>query len=299
MIRPAIRVPLTAVLVAFLLHATPAFAQILPVPEQPAPDEDDMDEAAAYVALSTTPVGGLAPMAEIPGLAGTAGRMQFHGQFGLVEQDGPFSTRNFAFGVGLPRQRMVVRLTGGIVDFVCDDEGLFQPGDGFELDCGMGFFGGADVTYPLVRPVLPGSSGSSFTANFVVSLGLSSSEITEISFEDPFDPFMNGEIDISATTFSVAVGVPLAFVVQSEDITVIPHLTPRIGYGRARTTVGLEFQGERDRESLTNSDFLPMIGAGVDINFGASGFGLGLGVQKIFAEDSEMLVGINLSLRRR
>ena len=295
--RFAPRAPLTAALASILLLSASASAQIIVPP--PEPDRDALKEAAAYLALSTTPVGALAPLAEIPGLAGSAPRLQLNGHVGLIEQEGPFSTRNFALGFSLPRRLAVVRLTGGVGDFVCDEDGLFQPGDGFEMDCGMGYFGGIDATFGLIRPVLPGSSGASFTANLVVSLGASSNDIAEIAFEDPSDPFMRGNIDVGATAFSLAVGVPLAFVVQSEGIAVIPHFTPRLGYGRAKTKVGFEFMGEEQRTSTTDSDVLPMLGAGVDIHFGTSGIGLGLGMQKIFAEDSEMHVGINLTFRRR
>jgi hypothetical protein len=297
MIRPAPSAPLTAALVAFLLCATPVFAQIIPVPETPPPSQDEIDEAAAYLALSTTPVGALAPIVEIPGLTGNAGRLKLHAQFGLVEEEGPFSTRNFALGLGIQRERAAVRLTGGVADFMCDDNGFFGPGDGVDLDCGMGFFGGVDATFSLMPPVLPGSSGSSFTANLAVSLGASSNDISEITLEDPFDPSVSDRIDVSATAFSAAVGVPLAFVVKSGDVVVTPHLTPRVGYGRARTKIEFELFGEQERLSERNSDILPMLGAGVDIQFGS--FGLGLGVHKIFAEESEMAVGINFSFRRR
>ena len=298
MIRPATGASLLAALVLSLLLATTAAAQIDP-PLPTLPDEDEMEEAAAHLALSTTPVGALAPLASIPGLAGTTGRMQIHGQFGLLDEEGGFSTRNFALALSIPSQSAVIRLTGGIADFACDEDGLFAPGDGFELDCGLGFFAGVDATVPLVRPVLAGPSATSFTANLVLSLGMSSNDLTEITFRDPFDPTVRGSVDVGASALSLSVGVPLAFVVQSDDVTVIPHITPRIGYGRAETTVRLDFMGERDRESMTDSDALPMVGAGVDILFGRSGVGLGVGVQKIFAEDSDMLIGINLTFRRR
>ncbi len=288
---------LIAALLALVLLAIPAGAQQTPLPPIQG-DPDELDEAGAFMALSTTPVGGLAPLADMPGVRGTAGRLEFHGQFGFLDEEGPFSTRNLALGFSIPGPVAVFRLTGGIADFMCDDDGLFAPEDGFELDCGLGFFGGVDATVPLIRPVLAGSSASSFSANLVFSLGASSNDLTEISFEDPFDPSLSGDIDVGSTTLSLAVGVPLAFVVRSEGITVIPHLTPRIGYGRAKTSFRLDVMGDRQSDSMTGSDALPMLGAGVDILFGPSGFALGVGAQKVFADDAETLVGINLSFRR-
>lgn len=286
-------------LAMFVLLASPVSAQILPVPDDPVIVSPDADESAAAAALSTTPVGALPPLFDLSGVAGYSGRMQLHGQFGFLDQDGPFSVRNFGFGLTLPSASAAVRLTAGVADFVCDDEGLFGEDDGIAFDCGMGFFAGADVTVPLVRPVRAGTSASGFGANLVLSLGGSANDVAEIDFEDPFDPALSGTIDLAMTNFSAAVGVPFSFVARSEDVLVIPHLTPRIGYGRSMMEVDVTMGGIGADETETAGGFRPMLGAGVDILFGRSGLGLGFGLQKVFAEDSDTLVGINLSFRPR
>lgn len=288
-----------AVLAMFVLLAAPASAQILPVPEDPGIEGPDADEAAAMVALSTTPVGALPPLFDLPGIAGYSGRMQFHAQFGFLEQEGPFSVRNYGFGLSLPSTSATVRLSAGIADFVCDDDGIFGGEAGISFDCGMGFFAGADVIMPLIRPVRAGTSPSGFGANLVVSLGGSTNDYAEIDFEDPFDPALSGSIDLAMTNFSAAIGVPFAFVARSEDVLVIPHVTPRIGYGRSTMEADIDISGFDQQEKETAGGFRPMLGAGVDILFGKSGFGLGFGLQKVFAEDSDMLVGVNLSFRPR
>ena len=286
-------------LAMFVLLARPVSAQILPVPDDPGLGGADPDEAAAVMALSTTPVGALPPLFDLTGVAGYSRRMQFHGQFGYMDEEGPFSVRNFGLGLSVPFSSSSIRLTAGIADFACDDDDLFGEESGITFDCGMGFFAGADVIMPLIRPVGAGTSASGFGANLVVSLGGSTNDIAEIEFRDPFDPTVAGSADLGATSFSAAIGVPFSFVARSEDVLVIPHLTPRIGYGRATTESDFDFGGTVQHDEQTAGGFRPMLGAGVDIVFGRSGLGLGFGLQKIFAEDSDMLVGINLSFRPR
>lgn len=288
-----------AMLAMFVLLASPVSAQILPVPDDPVTVTPDADESAAAMALSTTPVGALPALFDLPGVAGYSGRLQLHAQFGFQDQDGPFSVRNFGFGLTLPSASASVRLTAGVADFVCDDDDLFGEAAGVSFDCGMGFFAGADVIMPLIRPVRAGTSASGFGANLVVSLGGSSNDYAEIDFEDPFDPAVSGSIDLGMTNFSAAIGVPFSFVARSEDVLVIPHLTPRIGYGRSTMEADVNLAGVSGNEKQTAGGFRPMLGAGADIVFGRSGLGLGFGLQKIFAEDSDMLVGINLSFRPR
>src|SRR5687767_9957053 len=185
MTRTAHPLSLTAMLISLALVAAPASGQILPVPEPSGPTEDEIDEAAAYLALSTTPVGALAPMSSIPGVGGTVGRVQIHGQFGFAEQEGPASTRNFALAVTFPSPLIAIRLTGGVADFVCDEDGAFGPLEGISFDCGMGFFGGVDGTNPLIRPVMTGPSSAGFSATMVISLGASTNDFIEAEFEDP------------------------------------------------------------------------------------------------------------------
>ena len=288
---------LSAALLSVVLVAAPASAQIIPLPEEPS--ESEMNEAAAYLALSTTPVGALAPMTSVPGPHGSVGRVQIHGQFGFMEQEGDFSTRNFALAATFPTQLFAIRLTAGVADFACDENGPFGPGAGITLDCGMGFFGGVDGTIPLIRPVLTSPSSAGFSALMVLSLGASTNDLVEIEFEDPTNPAFNGRIEASAMGYSAAVGVPLSFVVRSDDITVIPHLTPRIGFGQATMETRIDIDGLGESGERTDRGIRPMVGAGVDILFGRSGLGLGLGMQKVFAEDSDMVVGINLSFQRR
>ena len=287
------RTSLSAALLALTLATDSASAQIVEGPVEGG------DEALAYTALSTTPVGAFAPMAEIPAMWGTAGRMQLHAQLSTQDQGEGASNRNFGLGLTMPTAFGLLRFTAGLIDYVCDDDELFPGGEGFELDCRTGYMGGIDATIPLVRPVLAGGPGSAFSASLVVSFGASTNDVAEISFEDPFDPSFSTSIDVSGTSWSAALGIPLAFIARSGETMVIPHLTPRLGYGSAKVKVDAVFEGEREEFSMSGADLRPMVGAGVDILFGQSGFGLGLGVQKVFAEDSEMLIGLNLSFRPR
>jgi len=293
MIRAILRRSFPIALLAVTLLTGSAGAQIIE------PPLEDNDEGLAYTALTTTPVGAFAPMAEIPSLWGSTGRMQVHGQISTQDQGAGASNRNFALGLTVPTGFGLLRFTAGLIDYVCDDDELFPPGEGFDLDCGAGYMGGVDATIPLIRPFLGGESASAVSANLVVSFGASTNDVAKISYEDPFDPAFSTTIDVTGTSWSAAVGIPLSFIAKSGETIVIPHLTPRIGYGSAKAKIEAEIEGDEQELSLKGADLRPMLGAGVDILFGQSGFGLGLGIQKVFADESEVLVGINLSFRAR
>ena len=288
---------LTVTLASLALLAGQVSAQVLPTPPQQGLSQDD--KSAAYFALTTTPVGAFAEITDMPGVAGRAGRIQIHGQLGFADQEGPFSIRNFALGLSIPGASGVLRLTAGIADFACDDEPLFAPGDGFDLECGTGYFAGVDGTIPLIRPAMTGTSSEGFAASLVVSLGASTNDVVEVEYEDLFDPTMSGRIEMKGRSLSGAVGVPLSFVARSEGIVVIPHLTPRIGYGHGKMDVDISVGGIEDQMESSGGTFRPMLGAGVDILFANSGFGAGFGIQRVFADEGEMVLGINLSYRPR
>lgn len=282
-------------IVCFGLLAAPASAQVLPVPDEDPDQERQARNALIYMALSSTPVGALAPTADPGRLPGIRGGLHLTGHAAFIDQQG-VSNRNFALSLGMPVPGGTLRATGGFTDYICDEDDPFASDPDLSMECNSGVFAGLDVTVPFMKPPMGSPNGGGFAAGLALSLGASMNDLLELSFTDPFE---GTRIDVTAKaqTMSAAIGVPLSLVARAGDILVVPHVTPRLAYGRATVDVDIPFFGDEER---TESGFKFMAGAGVDILFGRSGFGLSYGLQRIFdVDDAEMTVGFGLSYRAR
>jgi hypothetical protein len=87
--------------------------------------------------------------------------------------------------------------------------------------------------------------------------------------------------DLGMLSFSAQ--VPLALVIKSSDMTFAPFVTPGFGWGRLSPTGGASISGTRF-----------MTGAGVGLSH-RNGWGVSLGMQKVFIDQGKTAIGLNLS----
>src|SRR5689334_2312214 len=125
-----------------LLAAAPLRAQvIIDDPEESGPSAS---AGAAYLALSLTPVGALAPSADyLLARPGAAPRpLRFHGRFGSIDHGDGIGQRTFAAMVDMPLAATALSITAGYVDATCDDLEDDSGGDA-SVDCKGGITLGA------------------------------------------------------------------------------------------------------------------------------------------------------------
>jgi len=87
--------------------------------------------------------------------------------------------------------------------------------------------------------------------------------------------------DLGLLSFSA--GVPVALVLKSGDMTFAPFVTPGLGWGRISPTGGTSESGTRF-----------MTGAGLGVSH-RNGWGVSLGMQKVFIDQGKTVIGLNLS----
>ena len=283
------RAAVAAAAIALVLSATPLAAQVIPIGE----DEDiDPQAAAAYAALTTTPVGALPPMMTARMINGAQSKnLGLRFQFGHMDEEGDFSRRNLAGGIDIPFGAATLGFTGGYVDYACDIDEDEVP---LDLDCGGAFMLGANLFTPLVTSQV--GQGSSFVLGLDGALGFSSGEVLDAHFD--FGGGDEADIKFSLRSLSGAVSFPLALVVRQPGLLVVPHFRPGFGYGRA--TIDLEASdptGEQDEED-TESGTRFMLGGGVSFLFPNQGFGIEVGMQKVFIDEGDTVVGIGISFGR-
>ena len=214
-----------AVTIAITAASTPLAAQ----------DEDlDINDAAAYFAITTTPVGALPGTVDgrLPGAP--QGGVAFRALLGYLDETGPFSRRAYGLSVSVPAARSTVTFTGGFLDFACDeDEVRDQVGgsDGLSVDCKGGFMAGADWAVPMISTGLGATNNAAFTVGVETRLGYSSYDVIDLSFTD----FSGTEsIKENGTSLAASLGIPLAISAASGALTLTPHLTPQFAFGRVR-----------------------------------------------------------------
>ena len=85
------------------------------------------------------------------------------------------------------------------------------------------------------------------------------------------------------TALSLSAGVPVTLVAHSGNITFAPFITPGFGWGRLSAT-GASESGTRFH-----------MGAGVGVINAANGWGVSVGMQKVFLDGAKSVFGLNLS----
>lgn len=270
---------LAALLCAGLLAARPVQAQL--IPDSVSIENDGA--AAAYLALTLTPVGALAPTTDYlfarPGAGPRPPR--FHARVGSLDRGTGIDQRTLAASVDVPVGAGSFNITAGYVDILCDDD-LNDGFEGIEIDCRGGLSLGAQFGMPLLSRSTDAAGTSALVLGIEGTAGYADVDLVEVDIEE-----FGFSIDAGAQAFSATVGAPLAFVVRSGEVTVAPMLVPRVGFGR----VTADISGTDD----TQSGVRFMLGAGVGVRIGAT-LGVDAGLHKVFADESEMVLGFGVSI---
>jgi len=268
------------ILAAIALTGTQAAAQLFPGEE-----DIDVNAAAAYAAITTTPLGALPASvnARMIGLRRTG--VTVRAQFGHMDEEGPVSYRVFALGADVPFGRGNVGLKVGRLDVGCDESEFDDSG--IDLDCKGVTIAGVDWGQALLNNSLSADGTTSLVLGLDATLGYGTGDFLSARFDDA------SSLEASITSVSASAGLPLALAAKSGRATVVPHLTPRFAYGRQTAKVTATgdsfFQDEEGTESGTRF----MLGGGVDMFF--SSVGVNIGFQKAFIKDGKTLIGVGLS----
>ena len=251
-------------------------------------------EQAAYLALTTTPIGALPPAVRSY-MVGAERGITLRGRFGNLDEPGDVTRRNFAIGIDVPVARATVGLTAGYVDLACDIP-EFDDGGGLTIsfDCKSGMMAGGSVGASLFSTPLGVSGTNSLSLGLEGSAGFGTGEILEVRVSG----IGNGNVTASATTYSFAAVVPVAIVARSGTITVVPHLQPGVGYGHAKLSLEGSGDGGEIDESETDSGMRFLLGGGMSIIFNGN-LGVDFGFNKTFVEDGKTVVGFGISWRMR
>ena len=303
------RTVVLALAFALALAARPLHAQF--GPELPDPSELGLDSKfAAYFALTSTPLGVLPPFLGAPAAAGARRGIGFRAQFGQisdpVEDLAGFdiSRRVIAGGIDIPLARGTLGLTAGYLEYGCDEisQQIDFDGDGVNdfgltLGCESGMTGAASWSMPLIASAPGELGGTGWMLGLDASLGLSSGDLLKVRLSGGFPGLA---ISLGASTLTAGVGLPLGLVVRSGGVTVVPHLMPRLAWGR--TELDLPNFGELPPgtdDSPSESDVRFMLGGGLGLQFSGTALGVHLGMQKVFVEDGKLAVGAGLSWAMR
>lgn len=255
------------------------------------PEEEDIDvnASAAYTAITTTPLGALPSSISGRMIGKQPTGVTLRAQFGHMDEQGPVSYRVLAFGADIPLGRGSVGLKAGLLDLACDDSEFSDFG--VELDCKGTVIAGADWGQALLNNSLNADGSTSVVLGLDATLGYGTGDVLNARFDD------GSSLEISATSVSASVGLPLALVAKSGSATVVPHLTPRFAYGRENAKISATGDTFFEDEESTESGTRFMLGGGVDVFF--SGVAVNVGFQKVFIKDGKTLIGAGLSYSLR
>jgi hypothetical protein len=267
------------VLCAAVLCARPAAAQL--IPDSVSVESDGA--AAAYLALTLTPVGALAPTAHFMLARPGAGPrpLRVHGRFASLDRGVGIDQRTFGATIDLPVGPGSFGITAGYVDITCDDD-LTDGFDGIEVDCRGGLTLGASFGMPVASRSMDAAGTSALVLGFEGTAGYADIDLAQVQIAE-----FGFSIDAGAKAFSVTAAAPLAFVVHSGEVTVAPMLVPRVGYGRSTARIS----GEEDTQGSVRF----MLGGGIAVRLRRT-IGIDAGIQQVFAEDSEMVMGLGVSI---
>jgi opacity protein-like surface antigen len=265
-------------LLALPLASTPASAQFClgGIDEE----ETDFNDAAACGAATITPFGALPTLLPAGWLGRSAAGIGFNFRFGSMDEEGDAGRRNFGVGIEIPVGTASIGLTGGYADFTCD-----VPDE--SINCESAFMAGARFAAPLImNPIGTGDAGQSFVLGLNATVGYGTGDV--------LDGNLGGEsFKIGASGISVGVGVPLALVAKSGNITITPFIEPAFFWGRTKFDVESSFGSGEESESGTAF----ALGGGVSFGL-ASGVSFDVGFKKVLLDDAKSLIGLGISFQR-
>jgi hypothetical protein len=216
-----------------------------------------VNDAAAYVALSATPVGAMTPVVTSAMLGRIAKGYTVSGQYGHLSGDNGAGFNSFGASVSMPVSGFSL---GGSLGF------LSPSGTGSKSNLMLG----ANAETNLGAWALgDGKNANLFTM----------SARSDFGWANPDD---GSGTSTSITALSLSAGVPVALVIKNGDMTFAPFVTPGLGWGRLSET-GTSFSGTRF-----------MMGAGLGVAH-RNGWGVSVGMQKVFIDQGKTVFGLNLS----
>ena len=127
------------------------------------------------------------------------------------------------------------------------------------------------------------------------TVGFSTGDIIDASFDDGFE---SGSFKLGLQSLSAAVTFPMALVVRQPGLVIAPHIRPGLGYGRGRIELEEDDGFETFSDEVTESGTRFMFGGGVSFQFPNRGFGLEIGMQKVFIEDGDTVIGLGFTIGR-
>lgn len=244
--------------------------------------EEDLTSGAEYFAISSTPVG--ASSVHTPTAHLTSG-LRLRGQFGYIDEEGPFSRRAFLLGLDAPVGGGTGGVSLGLADYACDTEELREFG--IDVSCASSVMIGAHWGARLHAAPLGAASETMFDIGLLVSAGASFGDV--LSLSDGTD-----RVEISATNWAAGLSLPLSLAAKSGATLLIPTLSPGVAFGHS----SLESQGSIDLGEGSDSGVAMMLAAGLGMVL-PSGFGIDVGVRKVFADEAPVILGVGVSLRLR
>lgn len=265
-----------------LATAPATSAQVFCIPVDESGEEPPLDDMAACLAATTTPFGALPTNLPASWTRTAAGGIGFNARFGSMNEEGDAGRRSFGVGIDIPMGRATIGLTGGLIDFTCDAEGV-------DVDCESAFMAGARFAAPLVSSAVGEGGGESFIVGLNASVGFSNGDL--ISLQDPFGG--GGSIEIGGRGITVGVGLPLGLVARSGNVTITPFIEPAFFWGNTKFDVSGDFGEEDQSESGTGF----ALGGGVSFGF-ANGLALDIGFKKVMVEEANALIGVGISFQR-
>ena len=301
-----------ALAAALALAVRPLHAQF--GPELPDPTDLGLDsQFAAYFALTSSPFGVLPPLLSAPAPAIGQRGIGLRAQFGQITDPvggiGGFdiSRRIVAGGLDIPVGLGTLGLTGGYLDYGCDEisEQIDFDGDGVNdfgvaLGCKSGMTGAATWSMPLIATAPGEVGGTGWLLGLDAGVGMSSGDLFEVRVSGAEGFPFNVGVKLGASTLTAGVGLPMGLVVRSGGVTVVPHLLPRLAWGRTELdlpNVGELPPGTDDSPSESAVRF--MLGGGVGLQFSGTGLGMHVGMQKVFVDEGKLAVGVGLSWAMR
>jgi opacity protein-like surface antigen len=262
---------------ALLFAPAPAAAQFCLGTDEENPDAN---AAAACVAATTTPFAGLPTLLPANWLGRSVTGVGVNFRFGNMDEEGDAGRRNFGLGIEIPMGSATIGITGGYVDFTCD-----VPDE--DVNCKSMIMAGGRFATPLVtNPIGTGDAGQSFVLGLNASLGFSTGDVLDATFA--------GEsFEVSARGVSVGIGVPVALVAKSGNITITPFIEPAFFWGQTK----FELSGTIGTGDETEAGTGFALAGGVSFGF-ASGLALDVGFKKVMLDEAKSLIGLGFSFQR-
>lgn len=217
-------------------------------------------DAAAYVALSTTPVGAMTPIVTSAMLGRIPKGYSISGQYGHLSGDNGTGFNSFGASVSMPVSGFSLGGSLGMVSpSATGSKSNLMLGANAETNLGAWALG-------------DGKDANLFTMSVRGDFG----------WANPDDGTGTGN---SITALSLSAGVPFALVLKSGDMTWAPFVTPGFGWGRLSAN-GASESGNRF-----------MMGAGLGMSH-RNGWGFSVGMQKVFIDQGKNVFGLNVSYAR-